>query len=273
MSNTFQIQTLLEEDIPFLTEITPSDWNDIALIYRAHFNQDYFFPIKIILKNKIVGVGELIINGNIGWLGNIVVRNEFRNQGFGKLITERLIEIAYEKKCESIYLLATPLGKFVYEKLNFQTNGKYLFFINSTDPKKEKNNNNILPYNKIYKDDVLNLDKLAMGEDRSKVLIHYLEDGWIYKKPNDSNASGFFLPNLGDGLIICNNKLTGLELINKRTSMGKPYIVFPEENETLISHLKQNRYSEYRQATFMYLGKMKTWNPKMVYSRIGGFIG
>lgn len=273
MRDKIQVLKLEEEDLKYLKPLSPEGWGDITFVYRLHINQDYFFPIKLVFENKIIGVAELIVNNNIGWIGNIVVDKSFRNQGLGKKLTERLIEMAKQKQCDSIYLLATPLGKYVYQKLDFIENGRYLFFKNVALQKPVQISNNIFPYKSKYKKEILQLDQEAMGEDRSQLLILHLEGGWVYKQEGQEKINGFYLPDLTNGLIISNNQNAGLELIKKREAMGENAIALPEQCTATIQFLKQRGYKEYRQATFMFLGKMKTWNPQMVFSRIGGYIG
>ena len=276
MEKSFTIETLLADDLKYILGLTPVGWYDVTPLYELHLNQDYFFPIKLVVENTVIGVGELIINGKNGWLGNIIVSKDFRNQGLGKKLTKRLIDIANDNGCESIYLLATPLGKSVYQKLGFHEKGQYLFF-----EKGEKNialpeNNsstNIIPYEEIFRNQIFELDKKAIGEDRSKVLAMEVEQSFVYKKPNENKISGFFIPTLGDGVIICNNTIAGFEFLQKRETLGKKRIIVPEECTAIVDLLMQNKYTHFRVATFMYLGEMKKWNPEMVYSRIGGFLG
>ena len=270
----FQIQELKKVDLKLLSELTPEGWNDVRIVYQTHFGQDYFFPIKLIKDDQIIGVGQLILNGKIGWLGNIIVRKKFRNQGIGKVLTQKLIELAWSKNCESIYLLATSLGKFVYQKLGFIENGLYLFFQSLGEHLSFEKNNNIISFQEKYETEILELDKLAMGEDRSRVISRFLEDGLVYKKPNEEKISGFFLPSLGDGLIISQSSEAGFEMIRKSKKLGKQRIILPEQCKITIQFLEKNGYKIYREpATFMYLGKLKKWNPEMVYCRVGGFLG
>jgi N-acetylglutamate synthase-like GNAT family acetyltransferase len=276
MEKSFTIETLLAKDLKYISTLTPDGWYDVTPLYEMNLNQDYFFPIKLIVENKVIGVGELIINDKNGWLGNIIVSKEFRNQGLGKKLTKRLIEIANANDCESIYLLATPLGKTVYQKLGFQEKGKYLFFEKGEKSiELEKNNSlaNIIPYAELFKNQIFELDKKAIGEDRSKVLAMHLAQSFVYKQPHENEISGFFMPTLGDGVIICNNTIAGFEFLQKREALGKTRISLPEECTVIVDLLRKNKYTYFREATFMYLGKMKTWNPEMVYSRIGGYLG
>jgi N-acetylglutamate synthase-like GNAT family acetyltransferase len=267
------MEKLTLDDVKHISALTPEGWYDVTPVYEMHLNQDYFFPIKLMVENKTIGVGELIINGKIGWLGNIIVSKKFRNQGFGKKLTERLIEIAKAKGCKSIYLLATPLGKSVYEKLGFQEDGKYLFFKKGEANFLVEKNESIIPFDAKYKNEIFDLDKKAMGEDRSKVLALHLEQSFVYKKLDEAKISGFFIPTLGDGVVICNNVIAGFEFIKKRETFGMKKIIVPEECDETIEFLIQNKYTHFRDASFMYLGELKKGNPKMVYSRIGGYLG
>ena len=153
---------------------------------------------------------------------------------------------------------------------------KYLFFEKGEKSiELEKNNSlaNIIPYAELFKNQIFELDKKAIGEDRSKVLAMHLAQSFVYKQPHENEISGFFMPTLGDGVIICNNTIAGFEFLQKREALGKTRISLPEECTVIVDLLRKNKYTYFREATFMYLGKMKTWNPEMVYSRIGGYLG
>lgn len=273
MKTSFSIKKLVEGDLDILSDLTPEGWNDITVVYQTHINQDYFFPIKLVFEETIVGVAELIINDKIGWLGNIIVDKKFRNRGLGRKLTQRLVEMANAQNCDSIYLLATSMGKPVYQKLGFQENGKYLFFKKSETTSVSGDNESIIPYDSKYKNQILTLDQQAMGEDRSKVLIPHLQKSFLYKDSQQEEITGFFMPTLGDGVIISNNNTAGFSLINEREKYGMERIIVPEECTEIIDFLMGKKYTHFRDASFMYLGKMKTWNPQMVYSRVGGYLG
>ena len=259
------------DDLDHIPPLTPSDWYDISVTYRSHFYQDFFFPVKMVFNEKIIGIGELIINDKIGWLGMIVIEKSFRGKGLGTILTEHLIQLAKKENCESIFLLATPLGEPVYKKLGFQTDSQYLFFVNESNVSLSKNYNNIFPFQPKDESEVFTLDQIAMGENRSEVLKPHLEKGWVLKE--NEKVEGFFLPTLGNGLVIANNDSAGFQLLEKKESLGQTQIVLPEQNQNAIQFLKEKKYTHYRTATFMFLGKMKKWNPEMVYCRIGGYIG
>jgi len=274
MNHPISFQKFKKEDLNSLLEITPEGWEGFSKVFTEHLGQNYFFPIKLNYDKKIVGVGELVLNGKIGWLGNIVVDKNYRNQGFGKKITERLIEMAKERNCDSIYLLATSLGKYVYQKLGFKENGEYPFYQSQLENVDFTKSKNIFRYSEKYQNQIFNLDKIASGEDRQKVITRYLQNSFVWKREGSENISGYFLPDLGNGLIIANSDEAGFDLIKKREQLGMNKIILPSESTTTIEFLEKRGYSICRDpATFMYIGKTKNWNPKMIYCRIGGWIG
>ena len=123
-----EIQVLNHHDINFIAELQPEGWDSILPKMVFYVESSFCFPIKVIIDNKIVGLGATIIHENTAWLGHIIVHNENRGKGLGKLITQKLIEIAKQKQCQTILLIATEFGAPVYEKVGFVTQTEYLFF-------------------------------------------------------------------------------------------------------------------------------------------------
>ena len=46
MEKSFTIETLLADDLKYISGLTPAGWYDVTPLYEMHLNQDYFFPIK-----------------------------------------------------------------------------------------------------------------------------------------------------------------------------------------------------------------------------------
>ena len=55
-------------------------------------------------------------------LEQMVIHPEFQQKGFGTLLGKRGLEIAQEEKCP-IFVIATPMGEKLYEKLGFRKVG------------------------------------------------------------------------------------------------------------------------------------------------------
>lgn len=265
-----QIQTLTHYEIGFLTELQPEGWPDIIPAFTFYLNSGFCFPIKVVIENKIAGIGAVIVHGDTAWLAHIIVHPEYRNRGIGRLITQALVESAYAKNCQTIYLIATDLGAPVYEKVGFITETEYIFFKDIHRGQKFEISLNITKYTNEYKMQIAKIDKQNSGEDRMFHLEQHLAGAYIYKQGN--TVEGFYLPSFGEGLIVANTVSSGIELMKMRFST-REIAAFPVDNLSATEFMYQDNFKEYKSAKRMRLGKKKDWKAKNIYNRIGGNLG
>lgn len=267
------IQPLQSSDLEQIPCFQPPGWNDVAALFRLHFGWDYFYPVKAMLNGEMVGIGELMLTPNTAWLGNIVVQPEFRERGIGKLLTQHLLDEARKRDKKLQLLLATIEGAPLYEKLDFQIQGAYHFFKKQPEFKGLQDiSNNTYLYREDYFEAILELDARATGEDRSDILRRFLSTSHLYLNDNQA-LEGFYMPALGDGLIVATTPTAGRSLLRLREMQGKFFITIPTQSEDALAFIHKNGYTSYRKAIFMRNGKMKTWQPEMIYSRVGGYLG
>lgn len=264
------IQNLEHIDINFISDLLPIGWEGVIPTIDSYININFCFPIKVSIDNKIVGIGTTIIHNETAWLAHIIVHPDYRNQRIGKIITQTLVDNSYSKDCETIYLLATELGEPVYKKIGFETETEYIVFKREGTNETFKNPENILAINNDFKKQILDLDRQVSGEDRILLFEQHLSDGFLYLQDNE--VQGFYLPNLGDGLIIATTNSAGQELIKLRLK-SKDFAAFPIDNVSATKFMRQNKFNEVRTQKRMRLGKKRNWQPKNIYNRIGGNLG
>jgi len=265
-----QAQPFTDADIKHINELQPEGWYDISAPFDFYTKSSFCFPIKIVLENNIIGIGSTIVHSDVAWLGHIIVHPEHRNKGIGKFITETLIQIAKEKNCETIYLIATDLGAPVYEKVGFITETEYLFFKDVKMDVQDEVSDHIISYQECFKNQVEALDRISSGENRMMHVDEHLQNGFLYCI--NENVEGFYLPTFGNGLIIASTTNAGIELL-KYHLLANENVIIPKENSTAIDFLYRNGYKEYRLAKRMRLGKERTHQLKNMYNRIGGNVG
>lgn len=265
-------EEILQEDIKLLNELQPEGWPDLSIEFQHYLNQDFAYPVKIIINNDIVGVGCSIVFEKTGWLAHIIVKTEYRNKGIGYEIVKYLVDDLKTKGVETYLLIATELGEPVYKKVGFKTVSNYLDF------RREKGNNstfgkskNIFSYNQNYFTEVISLDSLITGEKRELLLAPALKNAVVYKI--NERIDGVYLPDLGEGLIIANTNVAGVELMKlKYSNVDKA--VIPEENQAGIDFLLEAGFKLHGiKAKRMILGKDILWKADCYYSRIGGNFG
>ncbi|GLU52698.1 hypothetical protein Dfri01_21590 [Dyadobacter frigoris] len=247
-----EIKTLNHNDVSLLVSLQPDGWQDITLNFNFYTKVPFCFPIKVIIEGEIVGVGAAIIHSDVAWLGHIIVHPAYRSNGIGNRITQALITISMNNKCETIYLIATELGAPVYQKLGFITETEYLFFKDIIIAPALAISTNIEPYQKRFKRQIAIIDKLNSGEDRMFHLENYLKQGHRYCKNN--TTEGYYMPTFGDGLIIANTISAGIALLNLHLSTNDK-VTFPKENQGAMDFLYGKGYKEARTARRMRFGK------------------
>ena len=89
----------------------------------------------------------------------------------------------------------------------------------------------------------------------------------------NNEIKGYYLPNLREGLIIAKSDIAGSELLKLKLPTHDK-IVLPSDNLKGIEFLMNNGFirSETK-GTRMIRGKKINWNPKKIFSRIGGNLG
>ncbi len=264
------VKPFTKTDLDLLPGLQPEGWPDIFPAFDFYTKSSVCFPIKIIAGNTIVGIGTTIIHHDVAWLAHIIVHKEYRKKGIGQLITETLVDSLQSENCATIYLLATDLGAPVYEKAGFITETEYLFFKDIKIAGHWQTPIQIEPYRTEFKEQIAAIDGMNSGEDRLFHLDEHLQNGFVYCE--DKIVKGFYLPGFGDGLIIANNPLAGLELLKLHLKSNHK-IVFPKENLVATNYLYEYGHKETLTGKRMRLGKKRDVNFKNIYNRIGGNLG
>jgi N-acetylglutamate synthase-like GNAT family acetyltransferase len=271
MKSTVKILPLERVFINDLRDFPPQEWNfDIVKFMNTYYGNQYFHTIIAKIKNEIVGVGSIFLTGKSSWLGNIIVRPDHRRNRIGHKITQYLIDYALSLQCETINLIATEIGQKLYSTLGFNENTKYLFYrggktFSSFD------NTNIKPIQAADLQDIYEIDSSITGDIRQFMLDMYSSNGYVYKINN--KITGFYLPDLGSGVIIAYDIDAGLELMRLKHCNENHESIFPEENTMASDLLLSNNFTEYFSATRMSLGKKYSWKPERIFCRIAGYIG
>lgn len=264
------IQVLERNDLDAITELQPSGWDNIMPTIEFYTKTDYCFPVKVVVDNKIAGMGTAIVHNDIAWLAHIIVHPDQRNKGIGRFITQTMVDNLLSKGFESIYLTATDLGEPVYRKIGFEAETEYLFYKDIKADERWSISKNIIPFNSSFKGQVHQLDLKVSGEDRMVQLASFLTGGYVYVVRHI--VEGFYLPAFGEGLVVASSASAGLELMKFRLT-SKENAVFPIDNEIASRFMEARSYQPFKQSKRMRLGKKRSWDPGSIYNRIGGNLG
>ncbi len=266
-----QFGAVTYNDLEEIRNLQPEGWPDIVPAFESYINQDFCHPIKTRLDNRIVGIGTSIIFGKTSWIAHIIVDKDYRNKGIGYQLVETLLKSIKKQGIKTCLLISTELGMPVYIKAGFKIVTEYLFL------KREKSwaefpvCENVVPFKDEYYPMIIRLDKLISGEQREQLIKEYLDNSMIYVE--NKEVKGYYLPDLGEGLIFAVTDNAGLELMKIKYSMIDK-AVLPSDNVAGTDFLKHNGFIETdTKGTRMILGKNIDWKPEKIFSRIGGNYG
>ena len=265
-----EFEAITINDLDDIRNLQPQDWSDIIPDFKFYIKSSYCHPIKTKIKDQIVGIGTSIVFENTSWIAHVIVHSEYRNKGIGAQFVSKLLDTMKKDSIATCSLIATDLGMPVYLKAGFKKVAQYSFFQREKQWIDRPVSGNVVSFNEQYCAMIYELDHSISGEKRELLLADYLINSKVYVENN--KVLGYYIPGLKEGLIFADNDEAGLELMKlKYASVDKA--VLPSDNHAGIEFLQQNGFVETKKGTRMILGKDLDWNPKKMFSRIGGNLG
>jgi GNAT superfamily N-acetyltransferase len=260
-------------DNPVIAPLFPEDWHfDFADFIRQHGSQPYFRAVTLLAGEKPIGYGNLFIFGTAAWVGNVVVAPENRRQGLGTRLTRHLITLGRGEGAKTFYLVATELGKPIYRKLGFTTEGDYRFLGTGPENLVYGESSFLRPISEEDLPTILEMDTVITGEKRGTMLARHLKDAWV-AEDRFHKLRGFFLPSLGDGLILANGPDYGVALIKKKIMLHRGPMVVPGANTIALDFLLEQGFRIHLKAPRMVLGPHPEFKGEYIYSRGSGYCG
>lgn len=266
-----KLANLTYNDLSEIRHLQPEGWPDIVQDFKFYLDADFCLPVKKVHGNRIVGIGAAIILGDSAWIAHIIVDPEFRKRGIGFNIVQGILHMLKAYSARSYMLIATEMGKSLYEKAGFRTVSEYSYFQKEIPWKDQTISGKVFPCETAFYSEILELDKQVSGENRAALLIDHLHTSKVYIQNN--SVSGAYIPELGEGLIIADTITAGIELMKVKYAI-RDKAVLPDNNEAGISFLEQNGFTKTpAKGTRMVFGEEVKWEPGKIFSRIGGNLG
>ena len=271
MKTLLDIRPLENSDIESASELLPIEWNfKPGQFLSNHSKNEAYRAFGGFMNEKLVCFGDVIINKNSGWLGNIVVSPDFRTNGFGQAISLFLVNFLKKEHCGTIHTMASDITKVNYQKLGFLTSSVYCILKGNLLISSSKNQN-IRLLTEEHVDQVYKLDNEATHEDRSEFLKKSVFGGWVYVSSEENKIKGFYLPDCDEGPIIASDTKAGLQLLLLKHSISLKDAVIPCENKAAVDFLKNNHFKEMGMICKMVIGEDLDCNQEMIFSRAGRF--
>jgi GNAT superfamily N-acetyltransferase len=271
LKQTMEIEPITFEDLDKLSHLQPEGWSDISPDLAFYVTSGYCYPIKAAGENTIAGIGASIVFQDTAWLAHIIVDSGFRKRGIGYQIVEALLNRLRETGVNTCLLTATELGQPVYVRAGFRNVAEYIFLNRERPWEIIPVSPFITDFTEKFRSDIYKMDLQATGEHREKLLAPFLTTAKLYV--GDSRMTGYFIPELREGLIIAESDEAGFALMDVKYATADK-AVLPADNRAGVEFLLKRGFADTgKKGTRMILGKDISWKPEMIYSRIGGNVG
>ncbi|HAD82376.1 MAG: hypothetical protein A2509_08350 [Candidatus Edwardsbacteria bacterium RIFOXYD12_FULL_50_11] len=261
---------ITNRDLDSLGPLQPEGWGDIVPSFKFYLELPFCFPVKTIVNEKIAGIGAAIILEGTAWLAHIIVGPENRKQGIGSEITGHLLELTREQGCKTVSLIATAMGRPVYQKIGFADQEEYVFYQRETPLADRRVPDSISGFREENRAGILELDRALSGEGRSRLLEKHLRNSYLHL--SSGRMDGYYLPGLGEGLIMAENQRAGIELLKLKLSLSVKNVL-PAGNRPGVAFMQEIGFRETKRATRMVWGQRFPWQPDNMFGRIAGNLG
>src|SRR4051812_38183954 len=152
------------------------DFGDRIDFFRWAMTQPTIAPFVAEDGRGIVATGVAAAHAESGWVGAIFVVPERRGTGLGGRMTRTVLDELEARGARSQLLIASPMGRPMYERLGFRVLDRQVrFAIDGLPPDDGAADPGIRAYGAADFEAVAALDRAATGEDRRAVLTALID--------------------------------------------------------------------------------------------------
>ncbi len=295
MDDPVTIRPMRAEDADPAAEVMiGGGWGDRRKFLAFAVGHPACRPFVAEVDGRIAGTGVATINGPVGWVGMIFVDEALRGRGLGTTLTTAVMDALETAGCRSMALLASPLGRPVYDRLGFTAEMDYRVLVapaggrpeeatgvtGTTDGAADEDGaSRLRAYAPADLPAILALDRAATGEDRAHLLREVVgADETVVAVRVSGELVGFdarvpwgthptVAPALPDGVRL-------LDARRRRSPAGSDVrTAVPEVNRAGLAVLENLGWRGERGLTRMVRGAAIDWHPDAIWGQINYAIG
>jgi GNAT superfamily N-acetyltransferase len=243
----------------------------------------------------LLGASACARFGATGWVGGVAVVPEARGAGLGRALTELAVARLRELGVRTIQLFATEMGRPIYERLGFVSEGSWITVRGpwqstrfgrpgeptALGPGKAPRPGRYPPRVRAAGAEdlpaALAVDRAATGEDRTR-LLSSLWPGNALVAEAVGEIRGYHLPSpwrSGGGIVAADLEagLALLEASGRRLNGRDVALTMPEANVPALRAVEANGHTERSRSTRMRIGPPVPWRPRAMFSAFNLFWG
>jgi GNAT superfamily N-acetyltransferase len=267
---------------PIVDAVLRGGWGDRTTFYRFAAESPACTAFIARDGDAIAATGAAIRQGHVGWVGMIWTDPERRGRGLGRAITERVMASLTEGGCTTIMLIASTMGRPLYERLGFEPVGGDLQFATTAGvaARLEPVAPGPAPATTVIRacrpGDLAALrvlDRAATDEERDHLLDLGKNDGLVAEVADGGGLAGYLVDGpFGRLAVVARDGAAATALIRHHAATlatDAPVRIFvPEGNQAAVAAVRAASWTEELRGTRMVLGPLPAWRPELIF---GGF--
>lgn len=262
----FQIKSLTEKDYAFAVDLANTmDWNMATEDFEFMASLEPEGCFLLAEGSKRIGIATCISYGKVGWFGNLIVKPEYRNTGYGSALVNHAIAYLNSKGVETVGLYAYSDLVAFYESFGFMLDEDFSVLhaqqVISVSA-------NVLPEMQKSEFPAINrFDSQCFGGDRKRLLESIIldRDNVSYSISDGPQLVGYAAATIYEkmawiGPLVCQEQRQDDALLLIRAVLAKldrksVYVVVPKKDTFLLDAFSFFGFIEEFSVSRMFLGQ------------------
>jgi GNAT superfamily N-acetyltransferase len=260
-----QIRTMSHEDFPFAVQLTGQmGWNLVEDDFKFMMELEPEGCFVAVDNNVRIGLATTISYGKVGWFGNLVVKEIYRNKGAGSRLVKHSTEYLLHRHVKTVGLYAYENRIPFYTRLDFKCDSGFMVMKGKGFSSLPDSNVKRAQESDIVK--IVECDESCFGSSRRKLLEPILsdQDNLCYTVSEDGHVLAYVVAKVFRGMaelgpVVCPAEKRNLALDLLRTILDKLNgveisLFLPARETSLINMLKGAGFAEEFHVARMFYG-------------------
>jgi len=238
------IRRMSAEDFEFAVQLTDTmDWDLTEEDFEFMMDLEPEGCFVAIEDSEKIGVTTTISYDRVGWIGNVIVSEKYRNRGVGALLVGNSLEYLTSKGVDSVGLYAYPHLVSFYGRVGFQKDLALVVLKGKASSETAKNRSGKTRTRFIQ--EIIDLDALCFGTHREKLLKPILSNpaNLCHSKVECGMVLGFIVAKTYSGVaevgpMVCRKGREDVAVDLLKTTLanleGKEVSIYVLENAPLV---------------------------------------
>jgi GNAT superfamily N-acetyltransferase len=262
----FQVKPMRVEDFPFATKLANTmNWNMATRDFEFMTSLEPEGCFVVFQGSEHLGIATSISFGKVGWFGNLIVKEKYRNKGVGSLLVKHAVNYLQSKGVKTIGLYAYPNLIGFYSKFGFRRDED--FSVLRAETLDSLTTETLPKVGTQQIQAIAEFDSRCFGGNRKKLLESIiLEEGNLsYHKSENNEVAGYAAAKVYEkmaevGPLICQEGHVDVAASLLKTVLGKltdlsVYVFLPKKETALADMLFSFGFKEDFCVSRMFLGQ------------------